>query len=73
MCFSGSSISLVDKSVVSKPQIEGQKSSLSVAGIHGSQYINTERVPIAVSAHEKSRPLTTVEFGILYAREIEVG
>ena len=36
--------------------------SLSVAGIHGSQDVKTEIVPIAVSAHEKSRPLTTVQF-----------
>ena len=35
---------------------------MSVAGIHGSQDVKTEIVPIAVSAHEKSRPLTTVQF-----------
>ena len=40
MCDSGSSISFLDKSVVSKLQL----------------------VLIAVSAHEKSRPLTTVKF-----------
>ena len=62
MCDSGSSISFVDKSVVSKLQIQGRKASLSVAGIHGSQDIKTEIVPIAASAHEKSRPLTTVQF-----------
>ena len=59
---SGSSISFVDKSVVSKLQLQGRKTSLSVAGIHGSQDVKTEIVPIAVSAHEKSRPLTTVQF-----------
>ena len=62
MCDSGSSISFVDKSVVSKLQLQGQKASLSVAGIHGSQDVKTEIVPIAVSAHETSRPLTTVKF-----------
>ena len=62
MCDSGSSISFVDKSVVSKLQLQGRKASLSVAGIHGSQDVKTELVPIAVSAHEKSRPLTTVQF-----------
>ena len=62
MCESGSSISFVDKSVVSKFQFQGRKASLSVAGFHGSQDVKTEIVPIAVSAHEKSRPLTTVQF-----------
>ncbi|XP_075255288.1 uncharacterized protein LOC142348008 [Convolutriloba macropyga] len=37
MCDSGSSISFVDKSVVSKLHLQGRKASLSVAGIHGSQ------------------------------------
>ena len=62
MCYSGSSISFVDKSVVSKLQLQGRKASPSVAGIHGSQDVKTEIVPIAVSAHENSRPLTTVQF-----------
>ena len=65
MCDSGSSISFVDvicMSVVCKFQLQGPKASLSVAGIHGSQDVKTEVVPIAVSAHEKSRPLTTVQF-----------
>ena len=62
ICDSGSSISFVDKLVVSKLQLHCQKASLSVAGIHGSQHVKTEIVPIAVSAHEKSRPLTTVQF-----------
>ena len=62
MCDSGFSISFVDKSVVSELQLQCRKASLSVAGIHGSQYVKTETVPIAVSAHEKSRPLTTVQF-----------
>ena len=62
MCDSGSSISFVDKSVVSKLQLQGRKESLSLAGIHGSQDVKTEIVTIAVSAHEKSRPLTTVQF-----------
>ena len=62
MCDSGSSISFVDKSVVPKLQLQGRKAALSVAGIHGSQDVKTEIVPIAVSAHEKSRPLTTVPF-----------
>ena len=62
MCDSGSLISFVDKSLVSQLQLQGRKTSLSVAGIHGSQDVMTEIVPIAVSAHEKSRPLTTVHF-----------
>ena len=62
MCDSRSSISFVDKSTVSKLQLQGRKASLSVAGIHGSQDFKTEIVPIAVSAHEKSRPLTTMQF-----------
>ena len=66
MCDSGSSISFVEKSVVSKLQLQGRKASLSVAGIHGSQDVKTEIVPIAVSAHEKSQPLTTVH---LYVHE----
>ena len=62
MCDSGSSISFVDKSVVSKLQLQGRNASLSVAGIHGSQDVKTKIVPIAVSEHEKSRPLTLVQF-----------
>ena len=54
MSDSRSSISFVDKSVVSNFQLQGRKASLSVAGIHGSQDVKTEIVPIAVSAHEKS-------------------
>ena len=60
-CNSGSSYPFVDKSVVSKLQLQGRKASLSVAGIHGSQDVKTEIVPIAVSAHENSRLLTTVQ------------
>ena len=66
MCNAGSSISFVDKSIVSTLQLQGRKASLSVAGIHGSQDVKTEIVPIGVSAHEKSRPLTIVQF---YIRE----
>ena len=62
MCESGSWISFVDTSVVSKFQFQCRKACLSVAGIHGSQDVKTEILPIAVSAHEKSRPLTTVQF-----------
>ena len=62
MCDTGSSISFVDKSIVSTLQLQGRKASLSVSGIHGSQDVKTEIVPIAVSAHKKSRPLTTVQF-----------
>ena len=36
MCNSGSSFSFVDKSVVSKLQLQGRKASLSAAGIDGS-------------------------------------
>ena len=62
MFDSGSSISFVDKSVVSKLHLQGRKASLSVAGIHGSQEFKTEIVPITVSAHQKCQPLTTVQF-----------
>ena len=57
MCDAGFSVSFV-----STLQQKGQKASLSVAAIHGSQDIKTEMVQIAVSPHEKSRPLTTVQF-----------
>ena len=62
MCNSGSSVLFVDKSVVSKLQFQGRKASLSVAGIPCSQDVKSEIVPIAVSAHEKSRLLTKVQF-----------
>ena len=55
----------LDKSVVSTLQLQGRKASLSVAQIHGSQDVKTEIVLIAVSAHEVSRPLTTVQFYVL--------
>ena len=48
--------------MVSKFQIQGRKTSLSIAGIHGSQDVKTEIVPIAVSAHEKSKRSATVQF-----------
>ena len=66
MCDLGYSISFVVKSVVSKLQLQGWKTTLSVAGIHGSQDVKIEIVPIAVSAHEKPRPLTTAQ---LYVHE----
>ena len=62
MCDTGCSISFADKSIVSTLQLQGQKASLSVAGIHGSKDVKTEIVPIAVSAYEKSRLMTTVQF-----------
>ena len=62
MSDSGSSISFVEKSVVSKLQLQGRKASLSVAGIRGSQDGKTSIVPIAVSVHKRSRPLITVQF-----------
>ena len=62
MCDSVSSISFVDKAVVSKLQLQGRKASLSVAGIHGSEVVKIEIVPIAASDRKKSRPLTTVQF-----------
>ena len=64
MCDTGSSISFVDKSIVSALQLQGRKASLSVAGIHGSQDVKNEIVPIAVSALEKTRLLTSVEFSV---------
>ena len=54
ICDTGSSHFFVDKSIVPTLQFQGQKASLSVAGIHGSQDVKTEIVPIVVSAHEKS-------------------
>ena len=60
MCDSRSSISIVDKSMVSKVQVSGRKESLSVAGIHGSQEVKAELVAIDVSANAKSQTLTTV-------------
>ena len=55
MCDTGSSISFVDKSIVSTLQLQGRKASLSVAGIHGSEYVKTEIVPIALFQHTRSR------------------
>ena len=62
ICGTGSSISFVDKSIVSTLQLPGQKASMSITEILGSQDVKTEIVPIAVSAHEKSRPLTKRNF-----------
>ena len=62
MCDTRSSISFVDKSIVSTLELQGKKASLSVAEIHGSQDVKTKTVPISVAAHEKSPPLTTVQF-----------
>ena len=62
MCDTGSPISFVDKSIVSTMLLQGRKASLSVAGIHGQQDVKTERVPIAVSPHEKSQRVTTWQF-----------
>ena len=56
MCDTVSSIFFVDKSIVSTLQLQGRKASLSGTGIHGSQNVKTEVLPI--SAHEKSRSLT---------------
>ena len=50
------------KSIVSTPQLQSRKASLSAGGIIGSQDVKTEIAPIAVLGHEKSRPLTTVQF-----------
>ena len=61
-CDTGSSISFVDKSIVSTLQLQGRKASLSVAGIHRPQDVETEIVQISVSTHEKSRKLTRVQF-----------
>ena len=51
----------LDKSVVSKLQLQGRKASLAVAGIHGSQDVTTEIVPMAVAAHEKFQQWKTVQ------------
>ncbi|XP_075259079.1 uncharacterized protein LOC142350939 [Convolutriloba macropyga] len=66
ICGTVSSISFVDKSIVSTLQLQSRKASLSVAGIHGSQYFKTEIVPIALSAQEKSQSMATVQ---LYVHE----
>ena len=63
MRATGSSNSFVDKSTL---HLQGQKTSLSVAGSPGSQDVQSKIVLITVSAHEKTRPLTTVQF---YAHE----
>ena len=61
MCDTAASISFLDKSIVSTLHLQGRKASLCVAEIHESQDVKTELVLIAVSAHEKSRPLTTMQ------------
>ena len=70
MCDSGSSISFVDKSVVPKLQLRGRIAALSVAGIHGSQDVKTEIVPIAFSAWEVS---TIDNSAVLRTRKTEIG
>ena len=65
MCNLRYSISIVDKPVVYKLPLQGSKASLSVAGIYSSQDVNTEIAPIAVSAQERSRPMTTLQFYLL--------
>ena len=62
MCNTGSSIYFMNKSIVSTLHLKGRKASLSVAGIHGSQYVKTEIVLIAVSAIDKSQPMTILQF-----------
>ena len=57
MSDTGSSISFVDKSIVSTLHLQGRKASLSVARIHGSQDVKNGIEPIAFLAHEKYRPL----------------
>ena len=52
--------SFVDKS--STLHLQGRKTSFSVAGIHGSQDVRTEIVPIAVSAHKNFRLMSTIQF-----------
>ena len=64
MCNTGSSISFVDNSIVPTLHLKGRKTSLSVAGIHGSQYVKTEIVLIAVSANKKSQPMTILQFKV---------
>ena len=61
ICDTGYLISFVDKSIVSTRQLQGQRACSSVAGIHGSQIVKTDIVPISASAHKKSRPVTTVQ------------
>ena len=61
MCDTGSSISFAVKLTVSTVHLHGQNASLSAAGFHLSQNVNIGIVPIAVSAHEKSQPMTTVQ------------
>ena len=62
MCDTGSSFFFLDKSMVSTLHLQGRKSSLSVAGFHGSQYVKTEIVPMAVSTYDVSQRMATVQF-----------
>ena len=69
MFVSGSSISFVDKSALNKLQLQRRKASLSVAGIHDSQDVKIEIVPITVSAHEKSRLINSATVAKSSAQE----
>ena len=53
--------------------LPARKPSLSVAGIHGSQDVKTETVPISISAHAKGLPLTTVQFCNFMLKRISLG
>ena len=64
MCDTGSPISFAEKWIVSTLHLQSWKTSFNEVGNHGSQDVKTEIMPITVSIHEKSRPLTTVQFYI---------
>ena len=42
---SGSTVSLIDQSVKDQLQAKGTDVTLNIAGIHGTQYSSTEKVP----------------------------
>ena len=56
--------------MVSKLKLQGRKVFLSLAGIHGSQDVKTEIVPIDVSAHKVS---SSDNRAIQHTRKTEIG
>ena len=67
MCDTGSSISFVNKSIVSRLQLQGRKPSLSITGIHGSQDVKTEN---SADSGFSTREVSTIDdSAILYVHE----
>ena len=51
---SGSTVSFIDQSVKDQPQAKGTDVNLNIAGIHGTQDLRTEKVPITINGlHSK--------------------